>query len=96
MVSDCGAVTDIFNGHHYRPTQAQSSAISLVRGMDNECADFFAKVKDDHDYKPYIDAVRQGYLAETRYRPALVRLFTARMKLGMFDPPEMVPYSEDR
>jgi len=37
-------------------TQAQSSAISLERGMDNECADFYAKVKDNHDYKPYIDA----------------------------------------
>ena len=94
VVSDCGAVTDIFNGHHYRPTQAQSSAISLVRGMDNECADFFSKVTDDHDYKPYIDAVRQGYLAETDIDRALVRLFTARMRLGMFDPPEMVPYSK--
>ena len=94
VVSDCGAVTDIFNGHHYRPTQAQASAISLTRGMDNECADFFAKVNDDHDYKPYVDAVRQGYLAESDVDKALVRLFTARMKLGMFDPPEMVPYSK--
>ena len=25
---------------------------------------------------------------------ALIRLFTARMKLGMFDPPEMVPYTK--
>jgi beta-glucosidase len=94
VVSDCGAVSDIFNGHHYRPTQAQSSAISLQRGMDNECADFFAKVNDDHDYKPYIDAVKQGYLKESEIDTALVRLFTARMKLGMFDPPEMVPYSK--
>ena len=94
VVSDCGAVTDIFNGHHYRPTQAQASAISLTRGMDNECADFFAKVNDDHDYKPYVDAVRQGYLAEGDVDTALIRLFAARMKLGMFDPPEMVPYSK--
>jgi beta-glucosidase len=94
VVSDCGAVTDIFNGHHYRPTQAQASGISLLRGMDNECADFFSKVNDDHDYKPYVDAVRQGYLAESDVDTALVRLFTARMKLGMFDPPEMVPYSK--
>src|SRR6202034_3865620 len=83
-----------FNGHRYRPTQAQASAISLTRGMDNECADFFAKVNDDHDYRPYVDAVRQGYLAENDVDKALVRLFTARMKLGMFDPPEMVPYSK--
>jgi beta-glucosidase len=93
VVSDCGAVTDVFNGHRYRPTQAQASAISLQRGMDNECADFFTKVKDDHDYKPYVEAVQQGYLPEAAVDTALIRLFTARMKLGMFDPPEMVPYS---
>jgi beta-glucosidase len=94
VVSDCGAVTDIFDGHHFKPTQAQSSAISLRRGMDNECADFFAKVNDDHDYKPYIDAVKQGYLTEAEVDNTLRRLFTARIKLGMFDPPEMVPYSK--
>ena len=93
VVSDCGAVRDIFTGHHYRSTQAQSSAISLERGMDNECADF-AKVKDDHDYQPYIDAVQQGYLSERAIDTALVRLFTARIKLGMFDPPDMVPYNK--
>ncbi len=94
VVSDCGAVIDIFAGHRYRPTQAQASGISLERGMDNECADFFAVVKDNHDYKPYIDAVQQGYLSEGAIDTALIRLFTARMKLGMFDPPEMDPYSK--
>ena len=94
VVSDCGAVIDIFEGHHYRPTQAQASAISLERGMDNECADFTAMVSDNHDYKPYIDAVQQGYLSMEALDTALVRLFTARMKLGMFDPPEMVPYTK--
>ena len=44
VVSDCGAVRDIFDGHHFEPTQAQASAISLERGMDNECVDFRAKV----------------------------------------------------
>jgi beta-glucosidase len=93
VVSDCGAVIDIFKGHHFKPTQAEASAISLQRGMDNECVDFTAKVSDDHDYKPYLDAVRQGHLKESEIDVALTRLFTARMKLGLFDPPEMVPYS---
>ncbi|MBV9340844.1 MAG: glycoside hydrolase family 3 C-terminal domain-containing protein, partial [Acidobacteria bacterium] len=92
VVSDCGAVRDIFSGHRFRPTQAQASAISLERGMDNECVDFLAKVNDDHDYRPYIDAVRQGYLSEAAIDTALVRLFIARIRLGMFDPPSMVPY----
>jgi len=93
VVSDCDAVRNIFNGHHFRPTQAEASAISIQRGMDNECIDFSFKVKDDHDYKPYLDAVKAGFLKESEIDVALTRLFTARMKLGMFDPPEMVPYS---
>lgn len=92
VVSDCDAVRNIFSGHHYRPSQPQASAISLQRGMDNECIDF-AKVKDDHDYKPYVEAVQQGYLPESSVDTALIRLFTARIRLGMFDPASMVPYA---
>jgi beta-glucosidase len=91
VVSDCDAVHDIFSGHHYRPTQAQASAISLERGMDNECAGF-ANVSPESDVTPYLAAVRQGYLSESAIDRALVRLFTARIRLGMFDPPSMVPY----
>jgi beta-glucosidase len=91
VVSDCEAVRNIFHGHHYRPTQPQASAISVIRGMDNECIDF-AKVSDDHDYRPYIEAVQQGYLPESSLDTALIRLFTARMHLGMFDPASAVPY----
>ncbi len=92
VVSDCGAVHDIFEGHHYRPSQPQASAVSLTRGMDNECITF-GDVTGDADYKPYVEAVRQGTLAESAVDTALIRLFTARMRLGMFDPPSLVPYS---
>ena len=94
VVSDCGAVRNIFDGHHYEPTQDQASAISLHRGMDNECVDFRTKVADNRDYRPYLDAVKEGYLKVSDIDTALTRLFTARMKLGMFDPPEMVPYTK--
>jgi beta-glucosidase len=94
VVSDCGAVIDIHDGHKFKPTQPEASAISLQRGMDNECVDFTMKVKDDHDYKPYLDAVKAGYLKESDIDVAVTRLYTARMKLGMFDPPEMVPYTK--
>jgi len=94
VVSDCGAVRDIANGHHFVPNEEQAAAISLRRGMDNECIDFRAKVTDNHDYKPYLDAVKDGYLKESAIDTALVRLFTARVKLGLFDPPQMVPYAK--
>jgi len=93
VVSDCGAVRDIFAGHRFRPTQAQASAISLARGMDNECIDFSNAERDDSDYRPYIEAVQQGYLPERAIDTALIRLFSARIRLGLFDPPARVPYA---
>jgi beta-glucosidase len=93
VVSDCEAVINIFRDHRFTKTQAEASALALQRGMDNECI-AFSKVKDDYDYKPYLDAYNQGILKESDIDRALIRLFTARMKLGMFDPPELVPYSK--
>ena len=93
VVSDCSAVHDIFEGHHFRASQTEASAISLMRGMDNECITF-GEVSGKDDYQPYIDAARKGYLPQSAMDRALVRLFTARMRLGMFDPPSMVPYEQ--
>ena len=77
------------------PTQAQASAISVQRGMDNECADISSKVKRDERLQVRISRpFSRGYLKESEIDTALIRLFTARMKLGMFDPPDMVPYNK--
>ena len=93
VVSDCDAVRDVAANHRYRPTQAQGAAISVIRGMDNECVTFTERFGEPVE-KAYIDAVQQGYLPESTLDRALIRLFTARIKLGMFDPPEMVPYTK--
>ncbi|MGH9562706.1 MAG: glycoside hydrolase family 3 C-terminal domain-containing protein, partial [Terracidiphilus sp.] len=71
-----------------------ASAISVIRGMDNECYGAGPTSKDDSHYKAYIEAVQQGYLPESAIDTALIHLFTARIKLGMFDPPELDPYSK--
>jgi beta-glucosidase len=66
VVSDCDAVKDIFTGHHFRATQAESAAISVVRGMDSDCADGMSNgPRDDKDFQTFIDAVQQGYLPES-------------------------------
>jgi beta-glucosidase len=93
VVSDCDAIIDIFQGHHFVKSQAEAAAAAIKTGMDNECADFSTITKDDHDYKPFLDAVKQGLLTEADLDVSLRRLFTARMRLGLFDPPEMVPYA---
>ena len=93
VVSDCDAVRDVAANHRYRATQAQGAAISVIRGMDNECVTFTSRFGEPVE-KAYVDAVQQGYLPESTLDTSLIRLFTARMKLGLFDPPEMVPYTK--
>ena len=93
VVSDCDAVRDVAANHRYRSTQAKGVAISVMRGMDNECVTFTSRFGEPVD-KAYIDAVQQGYLPESDLDTALIRLFTARIRLGMFDPPDMVPYTK--
>src|SRR5260370_27491130 len=73
---------------------AEAAAVSMKTGMDNECADFFNKAKDNSDYVKYLGAVKQGLLSEKDIDVALKRLFTARFRLGLFDPPERVPYRQ--
>jgi beta-glucosidase len=93
VVSDCDAIVDIYQGHKFVKSQAEAAAAAIKTGMDSECADFFTITKDDHDYKPFVDAVKQGLLTEADVDNSLRRLFTARMRLGMFDPDSMVAYA---
>jgi len=91
VVSDCGAIHDIFEGHRFRTSQAEAAAVAVTRGMDNECITF-GEVTGQDDYQPYIDAMRNGLLPHRIVDRALTRLFSARIRLGMFDPPALVPY----
>ena len=88
VVSDCGAVADIGVGHHYVKTLPEAAAVSMKRGMDLEC-----NVPGDQ-YSQYVDAVKQGLLPEKTLNEAVRRLMLARLRLGMFDPPSMVPYTQ--
>ncbi|HEX4485717.1 MAG TPA: glycoside hydrolase family 3 C-terminal domain-containing protein [Terriglobales bacterium] len=94
VVSDCDAVVDIFSGHHFTKSFAEAAAVSMKAGMDNECADFFTKAKGNADYVKYLDAVKEGLMTEKDLDVSLRRIFTARFRLGMFDPPEMVKYAQ--
>ena len=93
VVSDCDAIADIQRGHHFTQTYAEAAAVSLKHGVDNDCADFRVPTMDGSDYDRYVEAVKQGLVPEAVVDASLRRLFTARMKLGLFDPPSMVPYA---
>ena len=92
VVSDCGAVTDIFQGHHYAATMAQAAADALKAGTDLICG-VPPELRVQAERNGVLQAVRQGLLPESDLDRALRRTFTARFRLGMFDPPAMVPYA---
>ena len=83
-VSDCDAVADIQRGHHFAETMEQGDAFAVKAGTDLDCGSA---------YKALAKAVNEHQLAESDIDTAVVRLFTARMRLGMFDPPAMVPFN---
>jgi beta-glucosidase len=91
VVSDCGAASDIFNNHHYAETMPRGMADAVKAGMDIICTWPPAQVKLES--AALLAAVQQGLLPEADVDRSVRRLFTARMKLGMFDPPSTVPYS---
>jgi beta-glucosidase len=92
MTSDCGAIRDIYEGHHFTDSLAAAAAVSLKHGVDTDCADFGEGPVAGA--KAYSDAVAQGLVPQAVMDRSLTRLFTARIRLGMFDPPEMVPWSK--
>ena len=47
-----------------------------------------------NEYRALVDAVKAGQITEAEINRSLERLFVARFKLGMFDPPERVPFSK--
>ncbi len=94
VVSDCDAIQDIALGHHYTKTVAEAAAVSLKHGVDNDCSTFTMTPKDGSDYQRYIDAVNEGLVSEAVVDQSVKRLFMARMKLGMFDPKDMVPFAQ--
>ena len=85
VVSDCGAITDIFQGHKYKPTAAEASATAVKTGTDLTCG---------NEYRSLVEAVKDGIITEAEIDRSLGRLFMARFQLGMFDPPERVPFSK--
>ena len=85
VVSDCGAIWDIYTGHRIVETAPEAAALCVKSGCDLNCGNSYPALKE---------AVEKGLISEDEINIAVKRLFKARMKLGMFDPPEMVPYAK--
>ncbi|HWC19945.1 MAG TPA: glycoside hydrolase family 3 N-terminal domain-containing protein, partial [Terriglobales bacterium] len=91
VVSDCAAVTDVFTGHHFTKTMEEGVSAALKAGTDLICGNPRTRVETEREAA--LKAVQQGILSEADIDRAMKRLFSARFRLGMFDPPNMVPFS---
>jgi beta-glucosidase len=84
VVSDCWAIRDIHEQHQVTPGPAESAAAAVQAGCDLNCG---------CTYEHLPAALEQGLLSEAELDESVRRLFEARLRLGMFDPPERVPFS---
>ncbi len=85
VVSDCGAIRDIYEHHRVVETAAEAAALAVNEGCDLNCGETYVALRD---------AVEQGLISEETIDRAVRRLFTTRFRLGMFDPPETVAYAQ--
>lgn len=91
VTSDCGAITDVAEGHKFSPDIEHASAVSVKAGTDTSCGD---------EYASLTKAVKDGLISEEEIDQSVKRLFRARFELGLFDPASKVayariPFSED-
>jgi beta-glucosidase len=85
VVSDCGAVSDIYEFHKFADDLRHAAADAVKAGDDLSCGT---------EYRALTAAVHDQLVSEAEIDAAVKRLFTARFRLGMFDPSEMTPWSK--
>jgi len=85
VVSDCGAISNFYRFQGYAKDAAEAAAQAVKAGTDIECG---------NDYMNLLEAHKRGLITEQEIDVAVKRIFTARFKLGMFDPDTMVPYAQ--
>ena len=85
VVSDCAAIEDIYLHHAVVASEAEAAALAINNGCDLCCG---------CAYQALTEAVALGLVSEAAIDAALHRVLLARFRLGMFDPPEQVPYAQ--
>jgi beta-glucosidase len=93
VVSDCGAIVDVSQGHKKAPDITHAAALALEAGTDLSCSIWTP------GFNTLANAVRQKLVSEDLVTQAAERLYTARFQLGLFDPQgsafDRIPYSAD-
>jgi beta-glucosidase len=87
VTSDCWAIDDFYNpgNHHTHADAANAAADAVFHGTDLECG--------TNAYKQLLTAVADGLITEAQLDISLVRLFTIRLRLGLFEPEGKNPFA---
>lgn len=85
VVSDCDAIANIWRDHRYVKTPEEAAAVAVKAGCNLCCG---------NDYNALVRAVQKGLITEQEIDQALYYTLWTRFRLGMFDPPERVPYNK--
>jgi len=84
VVSDCGAINDVFAHHKFTATPEEAAAATARAGCDICCG---------NDYSALTGATREGLVTASELDRALGYALKARFRLGLFDPPGASPYA---
>lgn len=84
IVSDCWAIQDFHQNHKVTSRPEESVALALNNGCDINCG---------CTYEFILMAHKEGLITEETITQSVKRAMMTRMKLGMFDPENNVPYS---
>lgn len=84
VTSDCWAIKDFHEGHALTSTAVESVALAMNSGCDLNCGSIYVHL---------LEAVKEGLVSEETLTRAVERLYVSKMRLGLFDAPEHVPYN---
>ena len=85
VVSDCGAISDIWEHHKITSKPSAAAALALEKGCDLNCGGTYSHLKQ---------SLQENLITENDINIALKRLLHARFKLGMFDEVSQVSYAQ--
>lgn len=84
VTSDCWAIKDFHENHMVTRTAPESVALAVNNGCDLNCGNMYANLLIAH---------KEGLVSEETIDKSVTKLMLTRMKLGMFDNPDNVPYT---
>ena len=85
VVSDCGALVDIYEGHQYKETPEEAAALALSAGVNLNCGPTYSNY--------LLKAINMGLATDDQVDFALKGMLRTRFKLGLFDPAGISPYA---